>query len=213
MKVLPQDEINALAEKFILLKAKAEKSKSKKVQKEYKDYQNYCVEKLKFLVTFRSNKYKKFSNHLDLEQDGFEALILALKTYDPKKGCFSWWADQYIKTRITRAANSHSTIKYPLKKAKENKPYKMSELPVITDESPDASQILESHEINKDILQAIKKLPEQHQKVINMAFGFNGIKQHTITNVIKELSISRIQCLKILEEAKTKLKDLLILHK
>lgn len=209
MKYLSQEEINGIAKQFIMLRNKAEKSKSKKIKSEYKQYQNYCVEKLKFLIVNKTNKYRKFSNHPDLEQDGYEALILALRTYDPGKGAFSWWADKYISTRVSRAANAHSTIRFPLKKAKEMRPYKISIIPVIIDSEPDASEKLENSQRVENILSAIKKLPEQHQKVINMTFGFNGIRQYSISNVTKQLSISRPQFLKILEEAKEKLREIL----
>ncbi|HVI40235.1 MAG TPA: sigma-70 family RNA polymerase sigma factor [Anaerovoracaceae bacterium] len=209
MKYLTQEEINGIADKFIALRDKAEKSKSKKIRTQYKQYQNYCMDKLKFLVLNKVGKYRKFSNYIDLEQDGYEALILALRTYVPGKGAFSWWADKYISTRVSRAANAHSTIRFPLKKAKEVRPFKMSIIPIVIDSSPDALENLESSQTTQNILEAIKQLPDQHQTIINMTFGFNGVKQHSIGNVTKQLSISRPQFLKLLEEAKTKLKEIL----
>lgn len=206
---LSQEEIDDIAKKFIELRDKAEKSKSKKVRAQYKAYQNYCVEKLKFLVTNRAGRYRKFSNHPDLEQDGFEALILALKTYNPTKGSFSWWADKYISTRISRAANAHSTIRFPIKKAREMKPYKASGLPIMVDSSADASVSLERCETSNLLFTAIAQLPEKHQKIINMVYGFNGSKEQSLENVAKELSMSRSQSSKLLEEAKNKLKEIL----
>lgn len=209
MKYLEQDEINSLATKFITLRDKANKSKSKKVKKEYYTFQNFCVEKLKFLVTIKTGRYRQFSNHPDLEQDGLEALVLALKTYNPSKGCFSWWADKYISTRISRAANTHSTIRFPLKKAKLVRPYKTSTMPIMVDTQPDAQQTLETSQQSQQVRQAIQKLPIQHQEIVNMVYGLNGIKQHSIGALIKHLAISRPQCLKILEEAKIQLKSIL----
>lgn len=209
---LSQEEIDDIAKRFIELRDKAEKSKSKKVRAQYRAYQNYCVGKLKFLVTNRAGRYRKFSNHPDLEQDGFEALILALKTYNPTKGSFSWWADKYISTRISRAANAHSTIRFPIKKAREMKPHKANDLPIMVDSSVDASIALEQCEISSLLFTAIAQLPEKHQKIINMVYGFNGSKEQSLENVAKELSISRSQSSKLLEEAKNKLKEILGLN-
>lgn len=204
MKYLEQDEINSIAKLFM----ECRDTKNKNIQKCIQD-QNECVHKLKFLVINKIRKYKKFSNYADLEQDGYEALVLALKTYNPSKGCFSWWADKYISTRISRAANAHSTIRFPLKKAKETRPYKITTIPIIVDETPTAQESIESSEQTFYVTQALLKLPEMHQKVVNMVYGFNGIKQQSIGIMIKELDISRPQCAKILQEAKDQLKNLL----
>jgi RNA polymerase sigma factor (sigma-70 family) len=206
---LSQEEIDNIAKKFIELKNNAEKTRSKKIKAQFKAYQNYCVEKLRFLVTNRAGRYRKFSNHPDLEQDGFEALILALKTYNPSKGAFSWWADKYISTRISRAANAHSTIRFPIKKAREMKPYKTSELPIMIDAGLDASLIFENNETANILSTAIKQLPEKHQKIINLIYGFHGSKEQSLESAAKELAMSRAQSAKLLEEAKQKLKEIL----
>lgn len=209
MKYLEQAEINEIAIKFITLRDQANTSSTTK--KEYLSYQNYCVEKLRFLVVNKANRYRQFSNHPDLEQDGLEALILALKTYNPNKGCFSWWADKYINTRISRAANNHSTIRFPLKKARLGlKPYKTNSMPVMIDEAISVDKILEITEQNEMIQKAIKQLSQEQQNVVCMVYGFNGIKQYSINSLVKHLSISRSQCVKILEEAKNQLKSILI---
>lgn len=206
---LTMDEINDIAKKFIDLREQANVTKSKTIKTQYKQYQNYCMDKLKFLVQHKVGKYKKFSNYHDLEQDGYEALVLALRTYDPARGSFSWWANQYIKTRIYRAANAHSTIRFPMKKAKEMKPYKVSVIPTIIDSDLSALESLENYQTSTSVLSAIEKLPNNHQRIVNMLFGFNGIEQQSINNIIKSLSISRPQFLKIFEEAKSKLKEIL----
>lgn len=207
MKYLTQDEINALATKFITLRDQA--NQSEQANKNYKIYQNFCVEQLKFLVRMRAAKYRKFPNYQDLEQDGFEALILALKTYNPSKGCFSWWADKYIKTRISRAANSHSTIRFPLAKAKEMKPHKVSVIPPMTDLKPNASESLENFQNTDRLIQAVCRLPMPQQQVITMVFGLNGIESHSVGALTKSLSLSRPQCLRLIEDAKEQLKKIL----
>ncbi len=54
---------------------------------------------------------------------------------------------------------------------------------------------------------AIKMLPEQHQSVVNLTYGFNGAKERPVREVIDELEISRPQYQKILKEAKEKIKQ------
>jgi RNA polymerase sigma factor (sigma-70 family) len=205
------DEIEELVAKYLSLRDKVKKSKE--FSKEFDQYQNYCMKKLRFLVDQRTYKYKKFSNFPDLEQDGFEALLLSLRTFDHTKGSFTWWADKYITTRISRAANTHSTIRFPLKKARELKPFKTSVIPVIVDSNPDVLENISTSETTQLVLKAIHELPESHQKLINLIYGFEGMKPHSIGNALKTLSLSRPQCVKILAEAKSQIKEKLILYK
>jgi len=207
--MLSQKEVDDIAIKFIELRDKAEKSKSKNIKNQYKVYANFCIDKFKFLVTNRANKYRKFTNHPDLEQDGFEALILALKTYKANKGSFSWWANKYIATRISRAANAHSTIRVPIKKARDLKPYKTLGLPIMIDSAIDAEKTLQNLELKNILSNAILKLDEKHQKIINMVYCFEGHREQSLANVAKKLFISRAQASRLLEEGKNKLKEIL----
>ncbi len=209
MKYLQQDEINNIASIFVEARQKLGQVKSIKEKQECEQQQKICLEQLKFLILNKTKRYKKFFNYDDLEQDGFEALILALKTYDPQKGCFSWWADKYISTRISRAANTHSTIRFPLKKTKEVRPYKISIIPTMTDLAPSAQESLENFEKFIKVMEAIKQLPEIHQKILSMIYGFNGISPQSLDSVTKELLLSKSQVSKLLREARTKLKQIL----
>jgi len=207
MKYKNQEEIDEYAKELIRLRDKFQKSKNQALKQKYVEYQNFCMEKFKYLVTMRVGKYRKFSNYKDLEQDGFEALVLALRTYNPNKGSFTWWADKYISTRVSRAANAHSTIRFPLKKARELKPFKTTTIPTLIDMQPSALESIQTIETTDYVSKAINELPESHQKMINLIYGFQGMKPHSIGSAIKTLSISRPQCLKILQEAKTQLKE------
>lgn len=207
MKYKNQEEIDEYAKELINLRDKFQKSKNLILKQKYLEYQKFCMVKFKYLVTVRVSKYRKFSNYKDLEQDGFEALILALRTYNPSKGSFTWWANKYISTRISRAANTHSTIRFPLKKAKELKPFKIASIPIIIDMQPNAFESIQKSEATTKMQNAIKELPERHQKVINLIYGFQGMEPHSIGDTLETLSLSRPQCLKLLEEAKTQLKE------
>lgn len=207
MKYKNQEEIDTYAKELIHLRDKSKKSKNPAIKQKYLEYQKFCIDKFGYLVNIRVSKYRKFPNFKDLEQDGYEALVLALKTYNPSKGSFTWWADKYISTRVSRAANAHSTIRFPLKKARDLKPFKTATIPVLIDLQPDALESIQTFEKTNHILKAIKELPESHQKLINIIYGFQGMKPHSITNAIKTLSISRPQFIKTLEEAKVQLKE------
>jgi RNA polymerase sigma factor (sigma-70 family) len=201
-----KDEINKIAKEFVELRERAEKSKSKKIKSKFEEFQEIVVKKLSHLVLLRTNRYRMFNNHHDLQQDGFEALFMALKTYRPEKGDFSWWAKKYIDTRVSRSANAHSTIKYPLKTIKDFKPHKMSAIPVITDTAFTPQENLEYSELKNTIAEAINLLPEIQQRVVKLSFEMAGNRASTITKISEELKISRTQTIKILESAKEQLK-------
>jgi RNA polymerase sigma factor (sigma-70 family) len=195
---LTSDEINVIANKFVELRDGIDK-------KAFEQYQKYCIKKLSPLVNNKIRKYRKFSNYPDLQQDGFEALMLAFETYEPEKGCFSWWANKYIETRISRQANAHSTIRVPIKKAKEFPPYKTNTIPVMVDLNNPCENI--EDEQNKEVVKlAIDQLSERHKQVILMHYGFND-QNSAISNISKELNISRPACIRLLGEAEKSLKN------
>lgn len=211
MKRLSNEEVDEIAVKYLGLKAKAEDvNGTEEDVSRFKAYQNIAAQKFKYLISFRAAKYRKFSNHPDLEQDGFEALISAFRTFDPNKGSFSWWADRYISTRIARSANAHSTIRFPIKKAKEMKPYKTSTIPIMIDEGLSPMESFDQNQSTTNIDDAIGSLPEKHQEVVNMTYGFNGKKSRSINSVMNDLSITRTQYGRILDDAKDKIKKHLV---
>ena len=158
------------------------------------------------LVVSKIGKYRKFSNYPDLKQEGLVGILMALNTYKPAKGSFVVWATEYIKTRISRSANAHSTIKYPMAEADKNMPKKEFELPIMPDLKPYQDNDVEITEYKHYIDEAIKTLPAIHQKVIGITFGLNEYKKKTINDLIEELDISTSQYVKLLKESKRKLK-------
>ena len=203
MKRINQEEIEEMLNKFVELRDKRKKSRSKKVQAQYEKYHAMCTSKLDYLVEVRTRKYKGFSNYDDLRQDGRLALMLALNSFDPTKGNFYWWASQYIKTKISREANRHSTLKIPIKKTKTLTPYKVSQLPIIVDEEPDGLEFTEVEQIKNRVRDAIDRLPEEQQTVIKLY----GYRSYSIGKICDEMDISRANCVKMLNEAKESLKQ------
>ena len=200
-------ELNKLAEQFIEYKKAVEESPNAELINKFKKHQELCMKKMAPLVMFKARKYKSFSNYNDLVQDGFEGLLLSLRTYNINKGEFSFWASQYIKTRIYRAANSHSTIKFPLKTAKENRPYKVHGIPDILDTSINAHENLFNSQQSKIIGDAMMLLTEEQRQAIIAYYDFKGRQKSSLTAVCKSLKVCRLSAIEILNSALNELKE------
>jgi RNA polymerase sigma factor (sigma-70 family) len=189
---------------MVNLRDKCKKSKSKKIHAKYEQSRKRCMDRFDFLVEKKTRKYRGFSNYEDLKQDGRIALMLALNSYELGKGDFFWWADKYIKTKVSREANRHSTIKIPIKHTKRLTPYKVSQLPIIIDGSPDASDTMYTRQVRNRVRSAVTNLPEDQRKVVLSYFEFGGsrVKSSSINKICKDLKISRVTCLKLLNDAK-----------
>jgi RNA polymerase sigma factor (sigma-70 family) len=213
--VVDQDRINNLLSNMVVLRKKCVKSKSNNLKRELEDIQSECTKELEYLVDARTRRYKGFANYEDLKQDGRIALYRALQTYKPEKGDFYWWANKYIKTKISREANRHSTIKVPLKHAKLVQPYKVSQLPIIIDGEISALDHIAKDEAVTLIRSAVEKLPEDQRKVITLHYELGGASDnrrdlYSIGKICDRLNISRMSCIKLLAEAKKTLKRELI---
>ncbi len=204
------ERISNLLDKLVMLRRKCAKSRSRKLHKEFEHIQTQCAKELDYLVEARTRKYKSFSNYDDLRQDGRLALYLALQSYEPEKGDFYWWANKYIKTKISREANRHSTIKIPLKHTKHITPYKVSQLPVIVDNEPNALESISKGETDTLIRDAVNKLPDDQRRVIELHYEMsdgNHRDSHSIGKICDRLNITRVNCQKLLNEAKKTLKQ------
>lgn len=227
---LSQEEIDIISRKYLTLMARVYGYQSiveaindkwdNKVESgslediaEFKNYQNYCMGKFAYMVKYKAAKYRKFSNHPDLEQDGFEAMLCAFESFNPEKGCFSWWAKNYISTKISRAANAHSTIRFPIKKAKKLKPYKTNTIPIMIDQGASPCQIAENSEDSVNIKNAIETLSDSHKNVVNMTYGFNGVRERAVGKVLQDLELTRPQYAKLLREAQDQIRQQLVILK
>ena len=209
MSKITKEEIDEVAIKYLELQNKAQ-SGDRSDELRFDAYKNICAEKFKSLIVHHTKRYRRFANHIDLEQDGFEALINALGTFNPSKGSFAWWANKYIKTRVQRKANAHSTIKIPIKKARDIKPYKISTMPIRVAPGPTALEDAERSESYQHIESAMEKLTESQRLVISMKYGFNGIRERTVGKILEDLSISRQRYSKLLSEAENQIKKHLL---
>lgn len=201
------DEAQQLMEKFINLRTKSQETKDPKDILEFRTHEKLCIDKFKYLVTMRTSRYKQFSNYDDLNQEGFEALLKAMKNYNPSKGCWFWWSHKYIDTRISRCANFHTTIRYPLKVAKAKIPHKETLMPLLIEENYCPDKEFESKQYNNQILSALNKLNDEQKKVMDLAYGITVDKPVSINKICKSLNISRVNCLKILQSAVSVMKE------
>ena len=203
--MINEKEAQDLMEKFISLREQSKKDSS--LLQEFKKHERICIEKFEYLISMRTYRYKNFPNYDDLHQEGFEALLKAMKNYNPKKGIFFYWAHKYIETRISRSANLHTAIRYPLKYAKENPPHRESSLPILIDKNNIPDKNLELKEIADTICGSIDKLDKNKQDVVRLFFGLTEEGPMTINKVCKKMNISRVNCIKSINDALIFLKD------
>lgn len=205
--MLTEQEAQDLMIKLIDLRKIVKESGDNKIVSELKKHEKICVEKFKYLITMKTGRYKAFSNYDDLNQEGYEALIKAMNNYNPKKGSFFWWAHKYIDTRISRSANLHTTIRYPLKIARETTPHKEAIMPTLIEEHHCPDKELESSQLNNAIQEAFLTLTKEQQEIINLAYGFSEDKPISINKICKKMNISRLSCIKTINTALSLMKD------
>lgn len=205
--MITEQEANDLMNKWIDLKARLKDSNDSQLVKEFAKHEKLCVEKFRYLVTMKTGRYKAFSNYEDLNQEGHEALIKAMKTFKPNKGNFFAWAHNYIGTRISRSANLHTTIRFPLKVAKANTPHKESVMPLLIEERHCPDRELEESQVTQAVQNALITLPVEQKEVINLAFGFDGDKPMSINKICKKMNISRLSCIKTINSALSIMKE------
>lgn len=205
--MISEIEAQSLMVKLISLRAQIKKGASREVVDIYNKHQNLCMQKFAYLVKMRTNKYKGFYNYDDLNQEGFEALIKAMNNYNPKKGSFFWWAHKYIDTRISRSANLHTAIRYPLKFAKTTTPHKESQIPVMIEPRFNPDKILETDQLRRAIEAAMHLLNTEEKEIISLAFGFSGDKPLSINKICKRKNLSRLTCMKAISNALTLLRE------
>ncbi len=205
--MLTDQESQELMTKLIQLREISKSSNDSKVLLELKRHENICIEKFKYLVTMRTSRYKAFSNYEDLNQEGFEALIKAMNNYNPNKGSFFWWAHKYIDTRISRSANLHTTIRYPLKVAKDNTPHKEAIMPTLIEERHCPDKELEDVQTHNIIQNVFSSLSKEQREIVELAFGFDGDKPMSINKICKKLQISRPFCIKTINNALSIMKE------
>lgn len=200
-------EANRLIKKYVKLREMIRKNPSNNVAKKFRKQKQLCLEKFNYLVLTKTSRYKNFNNYDDLNQEGLEAILLGLNSYDPKKGNIFWWLHKYIDTRIARTANLHTTIRFPLKYAKINVPHREQLLPILADASTDDQyNVMEQNESLNLMKKHFDHLNNSQKQIVELVFGMDGNKPKSISKVCQELLISRNTCVKTLKQALSILK-------
>lgn len=205
--MLTEQEAHDLMSKLIDLRTQFSETADPKISAQLKRHEKVCIEKFRYLVTMKTGRYKTFSNYEDLNQEGFEALIKAMKTFKPNKGNFFAWAHNYIGTRISRSANLHTTIRFPLKVAKANTPHKESVIPIQIEEHHCPDKELEESQTTYAVREAISLLSKEQKEIVSLAYGFDGDKPMSINKICKKLNISRLSCIKTINSALSTMKE------
>lgn len=207
--MLNEEEAQDLMIEYVKMRNEISSSKnpSEELVKKFRKHQTLCIEKFKYIITMRTSRYKAFSNYDDLNQEGFEALTKGMANYDPKKGNAFWWFHKYVDTRISRSANLHTTIRYPLKFAKHSAPHKEAIMPTLIEERYCPDKELESVQTNNQISSAMSKLSEQQQEAISLAYGLDGDKPLSINKICKKMNLSRSVIIKTLDSALFSMKE------
>jgi RNA polymerase sigma factor (sigma-70 family) len=201
IKMINETEAQNLVSELISLRERVKKNGKREDIRKLVSFENYCVEKFYYLIDMRTNRYKEFANYDDLRQEGVVALLKAIKNYNPKKGSFFHWAHRYITTRISRSANFHSVIRYPIKYARVVKPHKELTMPVRVEKTLCPDKQMEAAELSFAIENATKFLTEEQENILKLIYGLDGNKPMSINKACKTLGITRVSCLKMINNA------------
>ena len=205
--MLNEQEAHDLMIKLIDLRTQFKETGDKKIEAQLKSHERECIAKFKYLVSMKTGRYKAFANYDDLNQEGFEALIKAMKTFKPNKGSFFAWAHNYIGTRISRSANLHTTIRFPLKVARAQAPHKEAIMPTQIEDRFCPDKELENCQTSFAIQHSLETLTEEQKQIINLAYGLDGNKKMSINKICRKLSISRLHCIKTINAALLTMKE------
>lgn len=198
---MDKDKAEELMQRLISLREVAHSSNKKEDIEKYRRQEKKCIESFKYIVLMKTNRYKNFFNYEDLIQEGLEALVQAMKTYNPKKGIFFYWAHKYIDTRISRKASLHTAIRFPLQVAKKQQPYRESFVPSMADSSLNPEEILQSKEINNSIDKIFSTLSPRNKKIMNMYFGIDSGKPQSVFKISQKLKLHKAICERVINKA------------
>lgn len=170
---ITEEEAQSLVLELSNLKNKYQESKSKKDKIKLINHENKMIKKLNYLVLNKTKNYKKFPNYEDLNQDGLEALVMGLKSFDKSKGSIFWWLHKYIDTRIHRSANAYSTVRIPLAVAKKM-PLKIDQMsPTIESKKDNQETIFINNENKKLLKKYANELNLEDQELFNDLIGID----------------------------------------
>lgn len=199
------EEAQILMKQFISYREKAKISGKDEDIKSLRLHERLCIEKFSYLITMRASRYRGFPNYEDLKQEGMEALLKAMSSYNPDKAPFYFWAHKYIGTRISRCANLHTPIRYPIAYAKLFKPHRETKFPILIEKTTPEKE-LEKSEISTVVKLALDILNDEQRSIVSLAFGFTGGNPLPLDRISKKMRIAVPDCEEILITAMNILK-------
>lgn len=205
--MINEQEAREMMLKLSNLKKKFFKDKTEENKIKYFEYETECVNALSYFVEMRAGRYRKFANHSDLAQDGMVALLKAIRSFKlmdkdgNESGSFFYWLGLHVNTKLSRSANNHTAIRFPMHYAKLNPPRKESALPVLLDTGNSPEKNYEMSEVGGSIRKALNVLSDDQRELINLAYGFEGNGPMSISKVCEVKNISRSSCIRIIDDA------------
>jgi len=199
--MITEQEAQDLMKELISLREKVKKTKDAKLIRQLKTHENKCIDSFRYLIKMKTSRYKSFSNYDDLNQEAMEALLKAMNNYNPKKGSFFWWCHKYIDTRISRTANLHTTIRFPLRVAKKTPPHKEPIPKNLIDSRSNPEKQVENLEFARALNLAIDDLPEKQKNILSMLYGISVDTPYSINEICESLNIARSVCIKEIKNA------------
>jgi DNA-directed RNA polymerase specialized sigma subunit len=174
--MLTQEEAKELMDKLLALRAEDPNSKA------YKRQERLCMEKFSYIVNMKTAPYKSYSNYEDLGQEGLVALSRGLTTYTSERGSsmkngatsIFWWLNHYVGTKVSRRASLHTTIRFPLSKAKALEP----------------RHLADRNDLARKIRDSVLGLPEVQRDLVSEYFGLSGDSK-TVDQICAERGMSR----------------------
>lgn len=156
---------------------------------------NAIIRAISWIPQRHSARFRKYTlNGEDVEQDAQLALLLAIKTWSPRAP-FLWWAEQYIKLKVSRSANKHSAFKIPIGKARLLKPLKVE-----MEEASAVPGYLSEIEWQEMWDRFAESLTDQEKQVVAQ-----GITGYSTTDISQQLGISKTQVRNLAKSGKQKL--------
>lgn len=205
--MITEETAREMMKKLSDLSKKADKTKNVEDKFAHRQYETECLGTLKYFVLMKTGRYRKFSNYEDLTQEAMEALLKAMKTFKDNKGSFFFWAGLFVNTRISRSANNHSVIRYPMHVAKKVKPHKESVIPTMIDGDLSPEENCESSEARIAVSKAVSKLPKEEKELVSLLYGIGNGNPISISKICEQKKMSRVSCMKLLGSAFETLRD------
>ena len=203
---MQEESAREIAKKLKELEVKFSNDPSILNRKKLENYKNIAIQKFSYLIKRKTLKYRNFINYEDLQQEAYIALARGLKTYNPSKGSIFWWLHHYLDTKISRAANNHSVIRYPLQFSKKTPPHRESKIPVLLEFKKIPEIQLESEQLKFLLERSLENLSDRQKIIINSLYGFED-KPISVARICKKLNLSRKLCLEEIEKSLNILKQ------